>query len=228
MVVFHARHEPENHPAPGAWVFVDTDAELTERGASLAGIGAADSLALVLSTSWADYLRTLDDPANSLFAALVSLAGRHPELSPRVAHVVFNGVQKRLSAPSGFESAPGVLPFTPPSSALESIAEISAHLRSVACDPATGYARFFAIPETLASDAGFVKMYVTTVPAVPDGAWPRARRTPAAHAGAARTGGGWWLAEGALAIATERRHGEPYDLTLPAFFSGAGAKDGWP
>jgi len=158
----------------GAHVFVDTDAELTERGASLAGIGAADSLAIVLSTSWADYLRTLDDPANSLFAALVFLAGRHPELSPRVAHVVFNGVQKRLGAPSGFESAPGVLPFTPPSLAFESIAEISAHLRSVACDPETGYARFFAVPETLASDAVFVRMYVTAVPAVPDGAWAAA------------------------------------------------------
>lgn len=41
----------------GAIVLVDTDAELSERGSSLAGIAAADHLAVVVSTSWTDYLR---------------------------------------------------------------------------------------------------------------------------------------------------------------------------
>jgi len=154
-----------------ATVFIDTDAELSERGASLAGIAAAEELALVLSTSWTDYLRTLDDPANALMRALAFLRDKHPELSPRVAHVVFNNVQKRLGAPAGFQSAPGTLPFTPPAATLESLAEIASHLRSVAADPVTEYSPFFAFPESLKSDGAFLRAYVTAVPSVADSAW---------------------------------------------------------
>jgi MinD-like ATPase involved in chromosome partitioning or flagellar assembly len=157
--------------ASGTTVFVDTDAELSERGASLAGIAAADALAVVVSTSWTDYLRALDDPANSLMQGLTFLSNRHPQLTPRIAHFVFNNVQKRLGAPSGFQSAPGALPFTPPAAALESLAEISAHFRSVAVDPATNFARFFASAEGLSSADAFLRFYVTAVPAVADSAW---------------------------------------------------------
>jgi hypothetical protein len=150
-------------------VLVDTDAELSERGASLAGIASADRLAMVLSTSWSDYLRTLDDPANSLMQALSFLKTRHPDLSPRIAHAVFNNVQKRLSTPGGTAGVPGMLPFTPPSSSLESLADIATHLRSVGSVPK--YARFFSKPDSLATNDAFMRDYVTGMPTVPESAW---------------------------------------------------------
>jgi hypothetical protein len=161
----------------GAKVFVDTDAELSERGASLAGIAAADQLAVVLSTSWSDYARSLDDPANSLLAALAFLKTKHADLTPKIGHVVFNNVQKRLSAPSGLASVPGLLPFTPPSSSLESLVEIASHLRSVAVDPAGNRASFFASQTALAATSDFLRTYVTAVPCVPESAWQAAART---------------------------------------------------
>jgi len=153
--------------AQDAIVLVDTDAELSERGASLAGIACADRLALVLSTSWSDYLRTLDDPANSLMEALGFLKTKHPALSPRIAYAVFNNVQKRLSTPGGTAAVPGMLPFTPPSSSLESLADIATHLRTVGAV----HARFFAKPESLDSNDAFLRDYVTGMPTVPESAW---------------------------------------------------------
>lgn len=155
--------------ASGALVLVDTDAELSERGASLAGIAAADELALVVSTSWADYLRALDDPANSLMAALAHL-GTHPDtafLAPRIAHVYFNCVQKRLAAPGGLAAL--TLPFTPPQSALDAMADICAHLCSVA---RAGRERHFV--GSLDTPEDFMRRYVTAVPTVPDAAWAAA------------------------------------------------------
>jgi len=151
----------------GAIVLVDTDAELSERGSSLAGIAAADHLAVVVSTSWTDYLRTLDDPANSLFAALAFLSVSHPQLTPRIRHLVFNNVQKRTGAPGGPPSAPMLLPFTPPAPSLGSIVEIASHMRSVAADSTHG--RYFGTPTN--DVAGFLQAYVTAVPAIPESAW---------------------------------------------------------
>jgi MinD-like ATPase involved in chromosome partitioning or flagellar assembly len=158
----------------GALVLVDTDAELSERGASLAGIAAADELAMVVSTSWCDYLRTLDDPANSLLSALGFLSQVHPELKPRIGHVIFNNVQKRLSAPGGLAMVPGLLAFTPPSAALDALAEISLHLRSVACEPSAGRSAFFVNPVALASNSDFLRTYVTAVPTVAETVWQSA------------------------------------------------------
>lgn len=158
--------------ASGALVLVDTDAELSERGASLAGLAAADNLALVLSTSWCDYVRALDDPANALIAALGFLKRTHPELKPAIAHVIFNNVQKRLSTPGGIAAVPGLLSFTPPSTSLEALVEIASHLRGVALDPSGGgRAAFFAHQAALASQNDFLRAYVVAVPTVPESAW---------------------------------------------------------
>ena len=151
-----------------AVVLIDTDAELSERGASLAGIAVADRLALVLSTSWSDYLRALDDPANSLLGALEYLRTAHPTLSPRIAHAVFNNVQKRLSAPGGTATVPGLLPFTPPSSSLEALADIAVHLRTVAVTRP----QFFAFGHE--SNEAFMRAYVTGVPTVAESTWQAA------------------------------------------------------
>jgi MinD-like ATPase involved in chromosome partitioning or flagellar assembly len=156
--------------ARDALVLIDTDAELSERGASLAGIAVADELALVLTSSWCDYLRTLDDPANSLIAALRYLAQHVPELTPRIGRVIFNNVQKRLAVPGGFAAAPDVLPFTPPSTTLEALGDIAAHLSSVASMP--GHASFFAHQgPAAATSADFLRAYVTAVPTVAESAW---------------------------------------------------------
>lgn len=166
--------------ASGALVLVDTDAELSERGASLAGLAAADNLALVLSTSWCDYVRALDDPANSLLAALGFLKRTHPELKPAIAHVIFNNVQKRLSMPGGIAAVPGLLSFTPPSTSLEALVEIASHLRSVALDPSGGgRAAFFANQAALASQNDFLRAYVVAVPTVPESAWQWSSRNGA-------------------------------------------------
>lgn len=152
-----------------ALFLVDTDAELSERGASLAGIAAADRLALVASTSWTDYLRALDDPANSLMEALLFLKQVHPELAPRIAHVYFNNVQKRLGAPGGLAAMS--LPFTPPASSLEAMADICTHLYSVA---KAGRVDYFADTLALVSPDAFMRSYVTAVPTVPEGNWQMA------------------------------------------------------
>ena len=150
-----------------AIVLLDTDAELSERGASLAGIAAADYLAMVVSTSWTDYLRTLDDPANSLFAALAFISASHPDLTPRIRHLIFNNVQKRSGAPGGPASAPTLLPFTPPAASLDALVDIASHLRGVAAD--SGHGRHFAGP--VGDTPAFLRAYVTGVPTFPETAW---------------------------------------------------------
>lgn len=155
-------------------ILIDTDAELSERASSLAAIAASDALAIVLSSSWTDYQRIVDDPANSLFNGLRFLQESLPLLRPRVAHVIFNNVQKRLGAPSGLEAAPGIFPFTPPSTSVESMAEIGAHLRSVASDPGAGLSNFFMNQEALRTNGEFLRAYITALPTIAESAWQQA------------------------------------------------------
>lgn len=147
-------------------VIIDTDAELSERGASLAGIAAADSLALVLSSSWTDYLRTLDDPVNSLFDALKFLSTQsNIKLRAKIEHVVVNDVFKTKSAPCG------VLSFTPSKVSDKAIADIVAHLFSMTADPSTGYAKFFGPKDCLASVEKFTRAQLVGVSTVPESVW---------------------------------------------------------
>jgi hypothetical protein len=89
---------------------------------------------------------------------------------PLVAKVVFNKVPKRLATPSGIAAAPGIIPFTPPGPAMETIAEIAAHLSEYArCLPERS--AFFEDVASLASVDAFMRRYVTAVPAVADSVW---------------------------------------------------------
>lgn len=75
-----------------------------------------------------------------------------------------------LLVADGFAAAPDVLPFTPPSTTLEALGDIAAHLSSVASMP--GHAPFFAHQgAATATSADFLRAYVTTVPAVAESAW---------------------------------------------------------
>jgi len=145
-------------------VFVDTDAELCERGASLAAIAASHELALVLSASWTDYLRVIDDPANSLFRNLKDLGEK--QCAPKISRVIFNNLQKRENRACALLSVQGALLFSPPSTTLQTVEEITSHLYSIA-----DYKRFFlGEPATLAA---FVETYVSAVSTVPEGTWKK-------------------------------------------------------
>lgn len=150
---------------PNTIVIIDTDAELSERGASLAAVAASDELALVVSASWTDYLRTIDDPANSLFRALDVLV----DYKPLISRVIFNSIQKRAHAPCPLLGVEKALAFTPPSTSLEAISEITTHLFSIMNDPATNYARYFKMQ--VANASLFTKSYVSAICAIPESAW---------------------------------------------------------
>jgi hypothetical protein len=158
-------------------IIIDTDAELSERGASLAGIAAADSLALIVSASWPDYLRALDDPANSFFAALKYLTESVPGFRAKIRLVIANGVQKTRNGFCSMLNVPNLLPFTPMSLCVESLNDIFTHLYSTAVDPNINYARFFFNPaQNMTSVETFGAAFVSAVPTVVEGVWQRTWR----------------------------------------------------
>ena len=151
-------------------VLVDTDAELNERGASLAGIAAAQKLLVVLSSSWYDMGRLIDDKANGLFAALKWMRTVAPDCAPKIHKLIFNGLQKRTNAASALTGVPNALPFTPPSSTHDAVAEIAAYVLQHSADDADVRASF-ADADTLANVSAFVARYVTGMQTVPESTW---------------------------------------------------------
>lgn len=152
-------------------VLIDTDAELSERMASLLGIAAAQELCLVLTSSWTDYGRVLDDAANGLFAGMSWLSTNDPGFKAKVSAVVFNNVTKRLAAASDLCGSPSALSFTPPAPAKESITEILQHLFVMCTDSASNYRAYFSDAAAFADVASFTRRYVTGLATVPDSVW---------------------------------------------------------
>ena len=154
---------------PNVLVVIDTDAELAERTSSLIGISASRSLCMVLTSSWTDYQRLLDDAANGFFAGLTWLAERDPASAAKISLVVFNNVQLLNKNKSGVGGT--MLPFTPPRAALDAIGDISNHLYSMGTAPTTNYKQFFSDPAVFGSHHAFVERYVTGFSTVPTTVW---------------------------------------------------------
>ena len=160
---------------PDLLVVIDTDAELSERCTSLIGLAAAQDIALVLTSSWGDYQRVVDDPANGLFPGMAWLEANDAGAKAKVACVVFNQVTKTNVTPIKLaNSSVAVLPFTPPKSSVDSMTDILEHMVSMCNDPATAYRRFFArsdVDAAFADTAAFASAYVTGLATVPDTLW---------------------------------------------------------
>ena len=160
---------------PDLLVVIDTDAELSERCTSLIGLAAAQDIALVLTSSWGDYQRVVDDPANGLFPGMAWLEANDSGAKAKVACVVFNQVTKTNVTPIKLaNSSVAVLPFTPPKSSVDSMTDILEHMVSMCNDPATAYRRFFAhsdVDAAFADTAAFAAAYVTGLATVPDTLW---------------------------------------------------------
>lgn len=156
------------------FVIVDTDAELAERTASLIGLAIAHRHTLVLTSLWTDYQRILDDPANDVFTGLDLLTNLDPGYTGRVGSVAFNKVQLLHHAPAAAVcGAPGVLPFTPPDTALTGgVNQIAEHLYSMCINPATNYQTHFVDGAAMfASDTAFCARFVTGFAVVPITLW---------------------------------------------------------
>jgi len=159
-------------------VLIDTDAELSERGASLGAIGAVSYLAMIISASWPDYLRALEDPANSLFAALAYLERNVPNFNTKIKLVIANGVQKTRNAFTSMCGVTNVVPFTPMSLSLDAVSEIVTHLHGFAVDPANNVSQYFYdSTRTLANPGAFISDVFTAVPTFAEGVWQRTWNT---------------------------------------------------
>lgn len=152
-------------------VIVDTDCELSERGASLAAIGASDAIVMLVSSSWTDYLRSLDDVANGMFNALNYLTNVVPGFKARIKTVLINDVQKRNGSNSGLLGVRNALPFTPPNPSTEAISDILTHLHQSCNNTRSNFGRFFDPAASLATIESFVKQFVTGLSTVPETLW---------------------------------------------------------
>jgi len=155
-------------------VLIDTDAELSERGASLGALGASTFLAMVISASWPDYLRSLEDPANSLFGALDYLQREVPGFDSKIKMVISNSVQKTRNAFTSMCGIANIVPFTPMSLSLDAVSEIVTHLHGYAVDDTNNIRRFFYNPDnTLANPGTFISDVFTAVPIFSEGIWQK-------------------------------------------------------
>lgn len=116
---------------PEDWVaFYDTDAEISERGASQVPLRAAKSLVLLLSENWRDYLRIYNDPVNALFPVLTYFNTKYQVA--KVDLILFNRIGKLNQNPimlheSGKEKD-AKLPFSPVKVVQKNMGEIVDHM----------------------------------------------------------------------------------------------------
>lgn len=116
---------------PEDWVaFYDTDAEISERGASQVPLRAAKSLVLLLSENWRDYLRIYNDPVNALFPVLTYFNTKY-EVA-KVDMILFNRVGKLNQNPIMLHGATqgrdAELPFSPVKVVQKNMGEIVDHM----------------------------------------------------------------------------------------------------
>ena len=89
----------------GRWVvFFDSDAEICERPTSKVALCAADRIILPLSSSWTDYIRLLDDPANG--AAPTRWPARPPARPPNRVARAFRSRSKNAPTPTHSAGCP--------------------------------------------------------------------------------------------------------------------------
>jgi len=155
-------------------VFVDSDAELAERVPSRVALAVADRMVLLLSASWNDYCRTLDDPINGLFGVLTSMEQQNLP-TPKITMVLFNHVkqkdrsQVRLHGEGvGFETD-ATLPFSPVKGVQAQMAQIADHCyetgwRNIERD----WQRFYADAAAITDEGAFGDRYVTALFELPE------------------------------------------------------------
>jgi len=113
--------------APADFLIVmDSDAELLERPASTIVAAAADKIALVASSFWADFLRALSDPTNSVIDLLDGLkaSGRNAK---KLDHIIFTQLNKTRNNESLIWNAP-VLNFQAHKDALQNVEQIVSYV----------------------------------------------------------------------------------------------------
>jgi hypothetical protein len=156
-------------------VLIDTDAEIGERVFSTLGLAASSQLCLVLSSSWTDYGRVLDDAVNGLFLSLETLETADAGFKSQINLVVFNNVSKSSSKPAELCGSSSALPFTPPAPAKAAISDILCHLLTMASSPRCR--RFFAGDEAaFASLAAFTARFASGVATIADSVWSHCRK----------------------------------------------------
>ena len=107
-------------------VIFDTDAELCERPSSTIAAAAADKIAIVASSNWADFLRVLTDPHNSIIDFLEGIAssGRNAR---KLEHFVFTNLPKTRNNEYNIHNAP-VLNFQPNKTSVENVEQIVSYI----------------------------------------------------------------------------------------------------
>lgn len=125
-------------------IFIDTDAELSERAPSRLGMSIADRIVVMLSPDWRAYVRLKADSRNSLFRFLESRI-RDGEPVAKIDMLLTNGVEKKekdpmeIEWPADIPSPGGVSPgpklkvaFTPTKAAQRELTLIAADLYAYA------------------------------------------------------------------------------------------------
>ena len=160
------------------WVmFADTDAELAERVASRIALAATARMVLLLSSSWNDYTRTLDDPINGVFAVLQKMEETGVR-TPAIEMVLFNHVKQKSGAAIKLHSTAdgfgrdATLPFSPVKNVQSQMAQISDHLFSAGwVNAERDWKRFYVNGGEGVEDEGvFSDTYVTALFELPDNA----------------------------------------------------------
>lgn len=145
--------------APESHIFLlDTDAELCERPASACAAASASALALLSSSNWSDFLRSLSDPVNGICTALA------PPFPPKtIARLVFTRVAKTRNEVSGLEGI-NCFGFKPVNAAMDNIKQIVkyAHDRACAGGPLAPYV------EAKAGITRFIDDHVLGIPDLPE------------------------------------------------------------
>jgi len=157
----------------GNWVaFFDTDAEVTERPATLAAVVAAQRIVLPLSANWADYNRVVDgDPINSLFPVLRHRISNGLPCA-KVDHVVFNSVKLKDSTPCGLHDdgrRGAMLPFSPVKNVRSQMSQMSDHMFSQGWeDMELQYRTIYMDDGSVNDEDAFAARYVQSLYSMPD------------------------------------------------------------
>lgn len=158
----------------GDWLVIfDTDAELAERVCSRIALACAEKMVLLLSASWNDYCRTLDDPINGLFGVLTKLESTGVPF-PRIECCLFNHVKQKERTPVKLHPGNGLardamLPFSPVKGVHSQMAQIVDHLYECGwINVERDWKRFYVGGEESSDEGAFSDRYVTALLELPD------------------------------------------------------------
>ena len=157
----------------GRWVaFFDTDAEVTERPATLAAVIAAERIILPLSANWSDYNRVVDgDPINSLFPVLKHRLTNGLRCA-KVDHIVFNSVKQKDSTPCSLHERSNrnaTLPFSPVKNVRVQMSQMADHMYQQGWDDMEhNYRVIYMDEQSIADEDAFAARYVQSLYSMPD------------------------------------------------------------